>query len=251
MFKIVIVFLLFTINGNAQYIGFDIEAGQSSSSIKTGTDVLQKMYSKYKHASCKSYTFSQKNKHYKNDSLTGASEWYEAIEFPDKFRIDFGDKSKGNFVIFKNDSLFRYSTFELKKAIPDTNNLLLLIGGMYYRELNDVLLRLQKASYQTQIVSKQKFKKQKVYVIGALKGDTLSNQIWVSKKNYRVVRIIERMDATHTMDMTFDAFTKHCHGYVETAVTFKNNGKIEQVEVYYDIKTVEVFGDEVFNPKKF
>lgn len=233
---------------DAQYISFDLDAGQGNNTIKTGVDVLKKMYLTYKNAPCQRYVFSQKNKHYKNDSVVGMSEWFESIEFPDKFRIDFGNKTDGNFVIFRNDSVFRYKAAELKKATPDTNTLLLLLGGMYYRDLKDVLLRLQHAKYNTTIVTKQKFRKQKVYVVGALAGDTLSNQLWIDKKNLRVVRIIEKMDDKHTMDMTFDAFEKHCKGYIESAVTFKNNGKVEQVETYFDIKTVDTFDVHVFYP---
>ena len=58
------------------------------------------------------------------------------------------------------------------------------------------------------------------------------------------------MDETSTMDMTFDAFQKSCDGYTETKVTFKRNGKIEQVEEYYDIKAHDAFPAEVFSPKK-
>jgi hypothetical protein len=57
------------------------------------------------------------------------------------------------------------------------------------------------------------------------------------------------MDAENYMDMTFEAYQKNCNGYIETKVTFKRNGKIEQMEEYYNIKTVDVFAPEVFNPK--
>lgn len=57
------------------------------------------------------------------------------------------------------------------------------------------------------------------------------------------------MDKDNTMDMTFDNYQKHCRGYVETKVTFKRNGKIEQIEEYYNIKSLENIPSEVFNPK--
>ena len=153
-------------------------------------------------------------------------------------------------MIFKNDSSYNYRKNELKKIKYNTNTLLLLLGGMYYRELADVDTRLKNEGYSTQVLSTQKWDKQTVYVIGALEGDTTSNQIWVSKKNWRVVRIIEKMDESSTMDMTFDTFQKSCNGYTETKVTFKRNGKIEQVEAYYDIKAHDTFPTEVFSPKK-
>jgi hypothetical protein len=86
-------------------------------------------------------------------------------------------------------------------------------------------------------------------LIGAIKGDTISNQIWVSKKKWRIVRIIEKIDEGNTMDMTFDAFQPNCDGYTETKVTFKRNGKIEQVEEYYNIKTLDKIQPDLFYPK--
>lgn len=245
-----LLFLLFMPSLRAQFIGLDFDTSDPSnpSPINTGKALLRVMYDKYKQGPCKSYTFFQKNTHYRNDSVTGHSEWYEAIEFPDKFRIDFSDTTKGNFVIFKNDSSYRYKNFELKRTSYDPNILLLLLGGMYYREFSDVLSRLQTGGYKTNVISEQKLGKEAVYVIGALKGDLSSNQIWVSKGNYRVMRIIEQMDPESLMDMSFDAYQKHCNGFVETKVTFKRNGKIEQAEEYFNIKAVNVFPAKVFNP---
>ena len=248
----IIFCMLLRFHGQSQFIGFGVRLNISppKQTIETGKDVINKMYQKYRQAPCKCYTFSQKNTHYRNDTMTGTSEWHEYIEFPDKFRIDFGEKTEGNFVIFKNDSSYNYRKNELKKTKYNTNTLLLLLGGMYYRNFPEVISRLEKEHYNTQIVSTQKWGKETVYVIGAMKGDTTSNQIWVSKKNWRVVRIIEKMDETSTMDMTFDAFQKSCNGYTETKVTFKRNGKIEQVEEYYDIKAHDTFPSEVFSPEK-
>ena len=208
------------------------------------------MFETYKNGPCKAYTFSQKNTHYKNDSVAGNSVWHEAIEFPDKFRIDFGEKQAGKFVVFKNDSAYNYSNFVLKKKRPDTNSLLLILGGMYYRTYEESLKRLQAEGYDVKILSEQKKGKETFYVIGALKDDTTKNQIWVHKSDLRVVRILEKMDDGSIMDMSFDSYQKHCKGFVETKVTFKRNGKTEQVEEYYDIKEVDSFPDEVFNPKQ-
>lgn len=240
---------LMSVSFFAQVISLDIDSDFPHPKFETGKDVLSFLYQKYNQGPCKSYTFSQKNTHYRNDSIIGNSEWHEYIEFPDKFRIDFGKPEDGNFVIFKNDSSYRYKNKELKKINENSNTLLLLLGGMYYREFSDIITRLEKEHYNTKIVSEQKWNKQRMLVIGAIKGDTLSNQIWVDKKTWRVVRIIEKMDEKSIMDMTFDAYQKNCNGYTETKVTFKRNGKVEQVEEYYNIKPVDKIPLEVFSPK--
>lgn len=251
MARILFFFILLShIIVNAQTLELGINFSEPIIKFQTGKDVIEFLYQKYKQGPCKIYTFSQKNTHYRNDSVIGNSEWHEYIEFPDKFRIDFGNKTEGNFVIFKNDSSYSYRNHEFKKVKYNTNTLLLLLGGMYYRDLADVNMRLINEHYNTQILSNQKKGNHNFCVIGALAGDTLSNQIWVSKKNWRIVRIIEKMDENSYMDMTFDAFQKSCNGYTETKVTFKRNGKIEQIEEYYDIKAQNAFPTEIFYPKK-
>ena len=210
-------------------------------SAQSGTDIIKQAHKKYYRGPCRIFTFSQKNTHYKNDTVSGHSEWYEAIEFPDKFRIDFGDRSKGNYVVFKHDSVFNYKKGELVKTRADSSTLLLLLGGMFYRELDDVLKRIRHAKYDVRVLSLQKWKGLDTYVIGAKEGDLRSNQVWIDKKTLRVMRIVERINEEETMDMRFEAHHDWCKGYGETKVSFRRNGKLEQEEEYYDIKVAERF----------
>jgi hypothetical protein len=50
--------------------------------------VLKQMYDRYSGKWYHTFTFVQKTENFKNDSLVKTSTWYEAIMFPDKFRID-------------------------------------------------------------------------------------------------------------------------------------------------------------------
>jgi hypothetical protein len=72
-------------------------------------------------------------------------------------------------------------------------------------------------------------------------GDLSSNQIWVDKKTLLVMRIIEKMNEQETMDMRFEEHKQSCKGYMETKVSFRRNGVLEQVEEYYDIKETSSF----------
>ncbi len=203
---------------------------------KTGVELIKVMHKKYFQGPCKTYSFSQKNTLYRNDSVVGDSEWHEVIQFPDKFKINFGDKSKGNFVVFRNDSVLNFRENKLTKMRPDSNALLLLIGGMYYRNIEDVLKRLVNAGYKSDIISEQIYNQLPVYVIGAKNNDLQSNQIWVEKSTFKILRIVEKMKSGDMMDMRFNSHQKNCNGFMETRVSFCRNGKLEQVEEYYDIK---------------
>lgn len=214
-----------------------------SAQSEDGEVLLKRMHRKYEKASCPIYSFSQKNSHYRNDSLIRNSVWHEVIAFPDKFRIHFGDPAKGNAVLFRNDSAYNFKDGKLLKSRRDTNSLILILGGMYYRGFPDVVLRLREAGYDYHTVSERLWNNKMVYVIGARQGDSLSNQIWVDKNDLRVLRIIEKINAIDQMDMRFEAHQAWCKGFVETKVAFYRNGKLEQVEEYYDLKVLDKFPD--------
>jgi len=208
-----------------------VVAGQN---FKEGTMLLKKMHDQYSYKPCRSYSFSQKNTHYKNDTVSGHSEWHENIEFPDKFRIVFGSPEDGNRILFRNDSVFRYRKNILLRSGRDSSSLLLILGGMYYRPYNDVLERLKKAGFNINVLSDQTWNGQAVYVMGAKEGDVVSNQIWVEKKNLKVVRILENTGDVQ-MDMRFESHQPLCKGYIENKVSFRRNGKMEQVEEYFNV----------------
>lgn len=207
----------------------------------TGNALVEAMHDKYYHAPCKCYTFSQRNQHYEGDSVVRPSVWHEAVEFPDKFRITFGEKTSGNYVLFRNDSVFRYRNDKMMKADADSNSLLLLLGGMYYRDLSDVNARLRSAGYDPSKISQEKWNGKRVFVVGASAGDSLSNQFWVNADDLVIVRIREKMKSGDRMDMRFEAYRKWCKGHVETNVSFRRNGRLEQVEEYYDLKETPSF----------
>lgn len=248
--KSLLVFLsFFSIQINAQIIELGAENMISQTDFENGDQILRFMMKKYKQAPCKAYTFSQKNTLYRNDSIIGNSTWHESIEFPDKFRIDFDDKAKGNYVIFKNDSAFYFRNNKLKKSNSDQNILLLLLGGMYYREPGNVLKRLKKAGFNTDLLLVEEGKFGKIYIIGTKEMGSSENQIWVEGKDFKIIKIIQSQSDKSIMEMTFDAHQASCKGFTETKVTFKRNGKIEQVEEYYDIKTVTKFPTSTFKTK--
>ena len=206
-----------------------------------GHPILEKMHTRYRNGMCQFYTFSQRNTHYQNDTVIGNSVWHESVGLPDKFRIVFGDSAKGNSVLFRNDSALHYRRSKFSKSSSDSNSLLLLLGGMYYRELGDVKARLFKAGFDLSFFHERTWNGRPVYVLGATQGDETTNQFWVDKKDLVIVRIIERINPTDIMDMRFESHQPWCKGFVENRVTFRRNGVLEQVEEYYDLKKTENF----------
>lgn len=212
---------------------------------KTGEELLAAMHKKYFHNYCKTVQFDQKTIRYKDGVITDTSYWYEWISYPDKFRIDIGTKFGGNGVIFKNDSAYNYKKHQLVKSRADQNDLLLLLGGMYYRDFKDVVLRLNKLGYDLRKIKTVDLNGIKCFVVGA-EG---SQQIWIDEKDLKVVGLKTKLSEVDWLEIHFDSFQKSCKGFNETKVTAKKNGKLEQTEEYLNIKTDIIIPDSIFNKK--
>jgi outer membrane lipoprotein-sorting protein len=212
----------------------------------SGEELLQAMYSKYAGNYCQTIQFDQKTFRYDtNHVLKDTSRWYEWINYPDKFRIDFGKKFGGNCVIFKNDSSFSYKNHKLVKTGTDENDLLLLLGGMYYRKYEDVIARLNKAGYNLKKLKRLPASAGDLFVI----GDDNSHQIWVDKADLKVVKLKTKLNENDWLEIMFYDFKRSCNGFTETKVTALKNGRLEQEEVYLNLKTSIVIPDSIFNKK--
>jgi outer membrane lipoprotein-sorting protein len=221
-----------------------------SGQIKNSDDLIDAMLKRYTGKKCRTLTFSQ-NTYRPNDSLNKQTIWYEAIEYPDKFRIDFNGTSHGNAAIFRNDSTFRFRNGKLIDQRTDKNDLLLILGGMFFRKKEDVLQRLKSLNYDLGRFSENTWNKRPVYVIGASKNDSLINQIWVDRSDLEVVRILSQLSPGEELDIHVQSPMLACGGLLETRYSFYINGKLDQIEEYKEIQSNIQIDPRVFDPQQF
>jgi hypothetical protein len=209
---------------------------------KDGKELLRAMHKKYAGNYCQTVTFDQKTTRFDSTgAVKDTSYWYEWISYPDKFRIDFGKKFGGNCVIFKNDSVFNYRNHKLMRKGPDENDLLLLLGGMYYRPIDSVLARLTRIGYVFDLRKNGSVS----YTIGAKDGP----QVTIDTKDLKVIAIKTKLSDTDWLEIKFEAFKRSCQGFTETKVSGYRSGKLEQKEIYLDLKTNVAIPDSIFNKK--
>lgn len=213
--------------------------GMNAQTYSSASALLAAMHERYYQGPCACYSFSQRNTHYKADTVSGHSEWHEQIRFPDFFRIQFGEEAKGNYIIYKKDSLYHYEGAQLKKSKSDSISLLLILGGMYYRPLEEVLKRLKADRFDIEKMVESEWDGEMVWIIGAATKEEQSNQIWISKKDFRILRILQKRKVGPMSELRFEAHQKWCNGFVETKVSFWRDGKVEQREEYFNLKECE------------
>lgn len=217
---------------------------------KTSKDVLKRMYKKYYGHWFKTFTFNQTTENYRNDSLVKTSTWYEAIEYPTHFRIDFGDPKKGNGVIYSKDSAYNFRDGKLGKVTVNNDDLTFLLGGMYFYPFDSVLNKLQKLGYNLDHFHMDKWKGQDVFVIGANDQNEKLNQVWIDKEKMLLVRFI-KFDKDHKEEGILEGHKKFDRGWSETKCTFYINNKLFQKETYHDCQANSIIDSRVFDPHYF
>ncbi|QKJ32310.1 hypothetical protein HQ865_21960 [Mucilaginibacter mali] len=217
----------------------------------TGEDVLKMMYSRYAGKWHRTLTFTQKTERYRNDSLKSTQTWHEAMLAPDKLRIDIEPLENGNTIIFRGDSTYNFRNGQLRTATKDENDLIFLLGGLYFTPWDAVTAKLKTSGYDLTKSYETTWKDKPVYVIGTnSKDDVTSNQLWVDKKDLYLVRMIEQTRGTKE-ECIFENHVKIGGGWSETRASFYFGGKLLQVETYSDYKEAPDMDARIFDVKNY
>jgi len=222
----------------------------SKNDIESTADLLQTMNKKYKGKWFDQFTFVQETiKYDSTGNETEKSIWYEAIDYPKKFRIDYGPLSAGNAAIFDKDSVwvFKENNFVRKAFAP--REFLLMKGGLYHLTVDETIKQLEGYGYDCNIFRKDVLNGKAVYVIGAEKGDLKSKQFWIDTEHFYMVRRIS--NSKSTLDVIYIDHVFSNGGWVEQVVEFWSNGTYVQKEYYKDIDTNPQLTEAIFDHKMF
>ena len=156
-----------------------------------GEKIMKEMYKRYAGKWYKDFSFTQTTENYRHDSLIKTATWYEAIVFPDHFRISFGDIKDGNAMIQKRDSVFNFRKGKLVRRGPRGEDLTFLLGGMYFIPFDSTKARMLREGYDFSKAHESVWGDKKVYVLGTATDDEKGNQLWIDKEKLIVVRFIK------------------------------------------------------------
>jgi len=174
--------------------------------------------------------------------------WYESLRLPGQLRIDFTPMSAGRAAIFRNDSLYGYGQGTLRAARPRTHPLLIALYDLHVRPPEQTSQRLSEAGFDLTKSYRTKWKGSDVVVIGALEGDTVSNQVWLELWRMLAVRVIERGPQGSLLDTHVGGYTAVGNYWHEREVITYRNGALDVKEEYTEVRVNALLPPEVFAP---
>ena len=223
-----------------------------SQKVKDTKSLVEAMHQKYKGKWFNEFTFVQETIRYEEDgSERDRHIWLEAIQYPKNFRIDYGPLEYGNASLFRNDSIYGFRNGVLDRAEINPQQFLLMKGGLYHFEIQEVISMLEEYGYDTGKFRKDRFQGKKVYVLGADKDDLASAQFWIDAKHFYLVRRISKLKNGKILDVHYGDHLKSDGGWVEQTVKFYLDDRYLQLENYKEIDTSPNLENGVFDPTQF
>jgi hypothetical protein len=224
-----------------------------AASVKSGDDLIAAMYKKYEGKWYKTLTFIQKTITHKPDGTPSFETWYEAMSVPGKLRIDIEPLDKGNGILFADGKLFSIRDGKAAAGRPFVHPLMTLGFDVYHQPVATTIEQVKGFGIDLSVIHLEKWQGREVYVVGAVKGDLKTPQVWVDKKNLYFVRLIQLggRDKKVVNETQFNKYFKSGGGWVAPEVLFFADGKPTTTEEYTEVRTGMTLDTELWNPEKW
>jgi hypothetical protein len=215
--------------------------------ISSSATAIDAMHARYAPSWFKTLTYVQKT----TLSLPSGGElvqtWYGALSLPGHMRVDTDRKSRSG-VLYAGDSVFTFASGKRTSADNRLNDLLVLPFDAYTQPASRTQAELRRLGYDLSKFHEGVWQGRPVYVIGALRGDTTSDQFWLDRERLVVIRVIGSGRQGRT-DTRLTNYVQTGGGWVATEVAQLVNGKRRILEVYSDLRPNVVLNDDLFDPR--
>jgi hypothetical protein len=221
-------------------------------SQQTGQDILALMHQSYDGKWYKNLSFEQETIFYAADTVRQIQTWHEALSFPAKLHVKFGNPADGNGMFFAADSQYVFKAGKLVQKRPLLHPLLILGFDVYFQSAEKSAKQLSRLNFDLNILDEGIWQGRPVYIVGAKKGELKKTQFWIDKEHLYYVRSISYNKKYDVVSETeFNKYQRLGTGWIAPEVVFKRNGKITLVEKYTKIRTPKELDSALFTVSGF
>jgi hypothetical protein len=242
---------------NAQPPATKTPAAKKAAAPQSGVDVLERMHAAYDGKWYHTLTFVQKTTLRRRDGTDTIQTWYEALrhspESGTRLRIDFGDPTEGNGVVYTPDSVYRVRPGQPAAASANGNEFLPLIEGVYVQPVARTVKELEPTKVDLKKVTPAKWEGRDAWAVGISSlSDTTSPQFWVEAERNVVVRfILVRPAPAPALDIHLTGYVALAGGWLATKIEMFAGGQRAQAEEYSDWKAGMPLDPALFEASKW
>jgi hypothetical protein len=219
-----------------------LTAQASTTNPRTGADVLEAMRAAYAGKWYHTLTFVQKTTMRGQDGNETVQTWHETLRHTakdgTKLRIDFGDLSAGNGVLYTPDSMVRVRGGTPQPPVASGNEFLPLIEGVYVQPVEQTVKELGQMKVDMSRVIAGTWEGKPVWIVGASSAaDTTSPQFWIDRERKVLVRMmLSFAPGQPPYDVHLGGYERVGNGWLATKIEMFQGGVRRQAEEYSDWK---------------
>jgi hypothetical protein len=212
-------------------------------------ELVQRMHDRWSGRWYSTLRYTQENTLTTASAGERRSEWLAHQSVPGRLRIDFLPQTQRSGVLFSDNVQRTYAGGRLADTRKLVNALVLLGADVYATPPARTLMLIDSLQIDTTRFYATRGVRQ-VFVVGALPGDTASNQFWVDADSLLLRRFVQRATRAGRTTVSDTRFTyQNVGGFpVPHEVTFLRNGQPYQRQVYTQVQVNPTLAPELFDP---
>lgn len=180
--------------------------------------------------------FSQTTSFYEDDTVYKTERWIEEYIYPSQLIIKVNHENSLDGQLYRNDSMYVFKDNKIEYQAKATHDLLILSMDIYNMTKDEIMTRLSGLEYDVSKFHETTYNNRKIYVIGAEKGDSTSNQLWYDAENLYFIKMTKNTKKGLQEVIFSDYIYIEGQGWIEQEIVFKINGKTYLKEKYYNIQ---------------
>jgi hypothetical protein len=232
-------------------VNFPANAKQFEYQPDNTRNLLAYWQDRYAATSLRAFTFDQITIRFKEEVATDTSLWHEAVQYPDQFRIDFGDGREGNINLWRNDSLYVLRDGAISHHDKKIQESLLMKGALYHLPPDSLIARFQAVGIEHTVFHKSTYQGRQAYIIGASPQENDRPQIWVDAERRNVVKRVSKLPNGKVLEVQYGDFLQLKGHWVESWVAFYLDDQLIQTERYKNIDVQPTLEEGTFHPTRF
>lgn len=218
-----------------------------------GVAVLRRMHDAYAGRWYGTLTFVQRTVQRAPDGTERSSTWYEALS-GDRLRIDIGDPSEGNGVLYTADSVYVLRGGKLTRSAAQGNVFIPFIQGVYLQPVERTVAQIVPYRIDLSRVRLAAWEGRPTWVVGARdSADLVSPQFWVDRERLVVTRMLVPLRPAQPgaavaapQDIRLEGLVPLGGGWLATRVRMLDQGQPLQTEEYSDWRAGVPLAPELF-----
>ena len=210
--------------------------GRARTAPASGQQLLEQMHGAHSGTWYRTLTFVQRTTFPNRPAET----WYEAGAIPGRLRIDIAPLDSMNATLYVGDSAFVFRRGQRVNARKDRNLLMTLGFDVYGQPPATTAAQLTEQGVDLSRIHQGSWQGRPVWIVGAVAGDTTSNQFWVDAERMLFVRLLQKLpgqnNQTAALDVEFNKYQRLGGGWIAPEVIIRINGREIMREEYSDMR---------------